>query len=264
LRADFSQHPKWIPIGIDGQPIRYGKLVQGVCLSQTAFLEETEAHLLDGVRTYQPDGIWLDYLTYAGWFETPAPDLQDSCFCPRCIADFCETTGLDLDRPDQILKVASQEWMQHKCKRIAALARHYAQVIRSHLPGCIIGAYMCPWLPEEYNGALSRIFAQDYALLAPAIDIFTPLIYAGKSGRPATWGREFLEASPAFVPQNRQVQLILDVLDYPDSLLAITESRIPSWGFQLFGGASVFKELGQAALFARAVDRIGSQLGRSR
>lgn len=66
FRADFAQHPELIPIGVDGKPIRYGDLVQGVCLSQTAFLAATEASLREGVRTYQPQGIWLDYLTYAG------------------------------------------------------------------------------------------------------------------------------------------------------------------------------------------------------
>src|SRR5262245_47905941 len=75
FRADFDAHPELIPIGADGKPIRYGPRVQGVCLSQQAFLEQIEADLRAGVHTYQPAGIWLDYLTYAGWFETPAPDL---------------------------------------------------------------------------------------------------------------------------------------------------------------------------------------------
>jgi RecJ-like exonuclease len=80
FRADFATHPELVPTGLDGKPIRYGDLVQGVCLAQKDFLDETEAHLLEGVSNFQPAGIWLDYLTYAGWFETPEPDLQESCF----------------------------------------------------------------------------------------------------------------------------------------------------------------------------------------
>ena len=71
FRADFATHPELIPIGVDGRPIRTGKLVQGVCLSNRDFLAETEAHLLDGLRRFAPAGIWLDYLTYAGWREPP-------------------------------------------------------------------------------------------------------------------------------------------------------------------------------------------------
>lgn len=261
FRADFNARPDLIPTGADGRPIRFGKLVQGVCLSRTDFLEETEAHLLEGLRAYQPAGIWLDYLTYAGWFEVPNPDLQESCFCPACLAEFCSATSLDAAAPAQILSTYPSQWAQHKCQRIAGLARHYAALIRTHLPGCIIGAYMCPWTPAEFDGALTRIFAQDYALLAPAIDVFTPLIYAHKSGRPAVWGRDFLEAAPAFVPADRPVQLILDALDFPGSLLALEGSAAPSWGLQLFGGAAVFADAQQGQVFARAAAQLRQQLG---
>jgi hypothetical protein len=246
---------------MDGRPIRYGRLVQGVCLSKKAFLEETEENLLAGLRAFQPAGIWLDYLTYAGWFETPTPDLQQSCFCAGCIAEFCEATGLDAATPGQILGSYVDPWTKHKCERIARFALHYAGLIRSHLPQCIIGAYMCPWTPGEFDGALTRIFAQDYKLLAPAIDLFTPLIYVQKSGRSARWGRDFLEQAADFIPPNRQVQLILDALDFPDSLLATAESLRPSWGIQLFGGARVFSDPGQAQIFGQAIEQMRQRIG---
>ncbi len=256
FRADFDTRPELIPIGVDGRPIRYGRLVQGVCLSQHAFLEEVREELILGIRTFQPVGIWLDYLTYAGWFETPKPDLQEGCFCPDCIADFCQATGLDATTPEQILRNAANRWTRHKCERVARLATEYAELIRTHLPECIVGAYMCPWTPDEFDGALRRIFAQDYTLLAPAIDVFTPLIYAKKSGRPAAWGRDFLDQMPRFIPQDRRVQLILDAMDYPDSLLAAADARNPSWGIQIFGGAQVFADPQHAQVFRSAAEHI--------
>jgi hypothetical protein len=260
FRADFSKRPELVPIGVDGRPIRYGRLVQGVCLSQQDFLDETEEALRAGVREHRPVGIWLDYLTYGGWFETPDPDLQESCFCPACVADFNEATGLDVTEPSAILERHADAWAAHKCQRVAGYAAQYAQIIREALPGCVIGAYMCPWTPDEYEGALSRIFAQDYRLLAPSIDVFTPLIYAHKSGRPVEWGRAFLEAAPGFVPAGHPVQLILDALDYPESLLAVAASTQPSYGVQLFGGAQVFGDPARARVFASAVERIRTRL----
>jgi len=140
---------------------------------------------------------------------------------------------------------------------------------------------MCPWTPEEYDGALRRIFAQDYTLLAPSIDIFTPLTYAKKSGRTSAWGRELLDQMDSFVPwesrtgvrrsqgdrrlldrmgtfvpQSSQVQLILDVLDFPDSLTATAEAVNPSRGIQIFGGAQVFEDPETAGIFRSAIDRI--------
>jgi hypothetical protein len=258
FRADFDAHPELVPIGADGKPIRYGSLVQGVCLAQPAFLAQIEATLRAGIRTYRPAGIWLDYLTYAGWFEMPDPDLQESCFCRACVATFCEQTGIDAPTPAEILAVHGDAWAQHKCAQIAGFAEHYAQIIRTQLPGCLIGAYMCPWAPQEFDGALTRIFAQDYALLAPAIDVFTPLIYGAKSGRPATWGRAFLEAAPAFVPRDRKVQLILDASDGPASMIETASAARPSWGLQIFDGASVFADPASAQVFQRAVAMIHS------
>lgn len=262
FRADFGKRPELVPIGVDGKPIRYGRLVQGVCLSQTAFLEETEANLISGLRNFEPRGVWLDYLTYAGWFEMPNPDLQESCFCPACIADFCEHTGIDAEDPAQILSEHQRAWTRRKCERIAAFGRHYAALIRQHHPDCIVGAYMCPWTPAEFDGALTRIFAQDYTLLAPAIDIFTPLIYVEKSGRTSAWGRQFLEEAPAFVPEERKVQLILDALDFPASLQEAARAETPSWGIQLFGGAQIFADPAQAERFRRAVEQIKANVDR--
>ena len=260
FRADFNQRPELIPIGVDGKPIRYGRLVQGVCLSQQDFLDEIEEALLAGVCAYEPAGVWLDYLTYAGWFETPEPDLQESCFCAGCITDFCEATGIDAETPEQILATAAPQWTRHKTERIAAFAAHYAGIIREHLPQALVGAYMCPWTPDEFDGALTRIFAQDYERLAPSIDIFTPLIYVQKSGRSPEWGREFLQRAPDFVPPDRPVQLILDALDFPDSLLATAESDRPSWGLQLYGGAEIFDDPEQGAIFREAVEAITARL----
>jgi hypothetical protein len=260
FRADFDERPELIPTGVDGHPIRYGRLVQGVCLSNEAFLQETKEHLLEGVRAYQPAGIWLDYLTYAGWFEDPAPDLQESCFCPHCVAEFNEVTGIDATTPQAILRDHQAAWTRHKCERIAAFGARYAALIHEHLPACIVGAYMCPWTPDEYAGALSRIFAQDYDLLAPAIDVFTPLIYVHKSGRTPDWGRAFLEAAPGFVPAGARVQLILDALDYPESLTESAASQVPSWGIQMFGGAEVFADPDKAEIFRKNVDRLRERL----
>jgi hypothetical protein len=263
FRADFDTHPELIPIGVDGKPIRYGALVQGVCLAQPALLAQIEANLRAGIRIYRPAGIWLDYLTYAGWFEVPEPDLQESCFCRACIAAFCEHTGIDAPTPTEILARYSAAWANHKCTQIAAFAAHYAQIIRTALPGCVIGAYMCPWSPTEFDGALTRIFGQDYSMLAPAIDLFTPLIYGTKSGRPTTWGRTFLEQAASFVPADRKVQLILDARDGPDSLIATAAAARPSWGLQIFDGARVFADAAFARVFQAAVARIGAEAASS-
>ena len=262
FRADFAKQPNLVPIGVDGRPIRYGQLVQGICLSQEEHLARIEEALRAGVAAYRPAGIWLDYLAYAGWFETPDPDLQESCFCPACIADFRKVTGVETTDPRRILSEHGRRWTEHKCRRIAAFAERYASIIREKLPACPIGAYLCPWLPSEYDGALTRIFAQSYPLLAPYIDGFTPLIYARKSGRGNDWGARFLAEAPGFVPAGRKVQLILDALDFPECLTATAASDPPSWGFQVYGGAELFTDVEKAEVFRNAVQAVQSVVSR--
>jgi hypothetical protein len=259
FRADFSRRPDLVPVGMDGRPIRYGRLVQGVCLSRKDFLAEIEENLRDGLRRFRPAGIWLDYLAGTGWFETPEPDLQKSCFCPDCLADFRDSTGLDAAGPGVILDRHAEAWTAYQCRRIAAFAERYSRMIREALPGCVMGAYLCPWTPEELGGALRSVFAQDYTLLAPWIDVFTPLLYARKSGRDPSWAREFLEDCPRFTPSERLVQPILDELDYPACVQEAAKSLVPGWGFQLFAGARIFDTAGTALPFANAVARIREQ-----
>ncbi len=56
------------------------------------------------------------------------------------------------------------------------------------------------------------------------------------------------------------MQLILDVLDFPESLLATAGSPGPSWGFQLFAGADVFADRDKAAVVAEAVRQMRARL----
>ena len=258
FRANFDEHPELIPIGVDGEPIRYGRLVQGICLSRSEYIDEREAELAEGIRSFDPYGVWLDYLTYAGWFETPKPDLQESCFCENCIREFCEAENLDAASASTILEQYAAVWTAHKCNRIDTYGRRFAEIVRSARPDCLIGAYMCPWKPDEFDGALSRIFAQDYERFADWVDVFTPLIYTKKSGRPPQWSREFLEASNEFIPKGPRIQPILDALDFPESLEEMILSNVRPWGFQLFAGADCFTDRDGRVILERAIARLKS------
>ena len=102
----------------------------------------------------------------------------------------------------------------------------------------------------------ARIFAQDYALLAGAIDVFTPLIYADKCGRPPAWSAEFLERCRTFIPAGARVQLILDALDFPASMEAAAAAAVPSWGLQMYGGASLLEDPGRLAVWRELLARM--------
>lgn len=256
FRADFAEHPDLVPTGVDGKPIRYGRLVQGVCLSRRWFVDERMDELYSALKTFSPAGVWLDYLTYGGWFESPEPDLQDNCFCPDCIEDFRAAANLDVGTPAEIVGRYPDEWVARKTDRMADLAAQFSRIIKDSNPECLTGAYMCPWAPREYDGALSRIFGQDYTKLAGSIDVFTPLIYCDKSGRPPEWGRQWLTESAEFVPPGKSVQPILDYLDFPRSLEALAEGTVACRGVQIFAGREIFESSDRVKIFNDAVSAL--------
>ncbi len=87
-----------------------------------------------------------------------------------------------------------------------------------------------------------------------------PLSMGRRVGVGQVGGGYSWKQAPRFVPAERKVQLILDVLDFPASLQAVADSPAPSWGIQLFAGAPVFADAMQATIFADAVERIREQL----
>jgi len=50
--------------------------------------------------------------------------------------------------------------------------------------------------------------------------------------------------------------LILDALDFPESLLETAKSSVPSYGLQMFGGTHVFEDLEKAKIFKSAMEKI--------
>ena len=69
-------------------------------------------------------------------------------------------------------------------------------------------------------------------------------------------GREFLEGSKDFIPTDKKVQLILDFLDFPQSLEGTALSGQPSWGIQIYAGSKIFDNPTHARVFGEAVKKI--------
>lgn len=254
FRADYDRRPGLVPLDVQGNPLRRGTHFQGICPSQRDFIDERLAELADGMARFSPHGVWLDYLTGGGWFESARPDLQENCFCPSCVEAFEAFSGIDCDSPSVILEQHRADWTDFHCRRIARLGSEFARIIKAADSQCLVGVYMCPWTPEEYGGALRTVFGQDYALLADFTDVFTPLIYAEKSGRPAAWARDFIKEAGRFVPPEKPVIPILDALDFPGCLEALVKVKGLSRGFQMFAGGELFSRRESRLEFARLME----------
>ena len=69
--------------------------------------------------------------------------------------------------------------------------------------------------------------------------------------------------APQKRPRDRKALLILDMKDFPDSVIATAASPKPSWGLQMFGGAALFEDPAAVKTFAKAVETIRKTIAKT-
>jgi hypothetical protein len=199
FRGDYlvEKQPDVAPIGRDGRPIPRTKRFLGACPSNPRFLEEKRAALRKLVQEQPVGGVWLDYLHFHCDFELPDPPLDQSCFCDRCLARFGEHSGVQpeghttAERAASILADHAKSWTAWKCDTITAFAAEARQIVDEVRPGTKLGIYSCPWTDDEYGGAIRSILGEDWDTLHSVVDVFSPMVYQAKCGRPVSWVEEY-------------------------------------------------------------------------
>ena len=195
FRGDYllEKCPDVAPIGRDGLPIPKTRRFLGACPSAPRLLLEKKAALRKLVREQPVAGVWLDYLHFHCDFELPDPPLDQSCFCDRCVLRFTRDTGLvpagrtTAERAEWILSQALGDWTDWKCDVILDFATQVRRVLDEVRPDARLGLFSCPWTDDEYGGALRTIVAEDLDRLHAVVDVFSPMVYQVKCGRPVEW-----------------------------------------------------------------------------
>jgi hypothetical protein len=177
-------------------------------------LAELRAHRLRDLETLIQsaplDGLWLDFIRWPARWERPQPRLYHSSFDPVTLAQFQADTGVRLpenasekdfgsldDRLPKsvarwILTHAAGPWFAWRCQQIVSFVAEARACLgqthkRQHLPQATLGVFTVPWTDADFDGAFIRIIGQDPALLAPHVDIFSPMVYHRMCGRDLGW-----------------------------------------------------------------------------
>jgi hypothetical protein len=192
--ADYGAHPEVQPIGADGQPL---PVVPGytafACPLAHWWRGQRLASIEHLLRGYELDGLWLDFIRYPARWERPLPTLDQSCFCDESLARFEEFSSLTIpgdtatQRAAWILDEALDQWAAWKCSVIAGFVGQIKAAVREARPQAILGMFSIPWGLEDFDNAIRRVIAQDFAGLARDIDVFSPMLYHTMCGRPVEW-----------------------------------------------------------------------------
>lgn len=192
-------HPDAHPVDATGNPAPAATWFMGVCPTNPgfrAFRMEALEEMLDALPL---DGVWMDYLHWHAQFEDPYPVFIKTCFCDSCLDAFqswadVEVAGTDVpEKATWIFMNAAKQWEDWRVHVIVDWASDFRGRVRSKRPDAKVGAFHCAWKDEDLGGVRRRCLGLDFAALSPHVDVFSPMVYHGRSGKPPEYVREFVD-----------------------------------------------------------------------
>ena len=201
--GSWKSFPDSRPIKADGSLLGSGsgdKGHGGACPTHEGWRAERLKYVVQLVGEFGGeggiDGLWLDFIRYPGFWETAAPEIPDTCYCPRCLKKFQADSKVQMpkgvegkDAAAWIRGNAPYEWMKWKKEQIASFVSETRDVMeknRGKRP-LKLGLFLVPLTKGERGNAISYLLAQDPFQLSALVDVISPMVYHKMCGRGAEW-----------------------------------------------------------------------------
>jgi hypothetical protein len=95
------------------------------------------------------------------------------------------------DKAEWILKHTAEAWYDWRCDRVADVVSSLRLITRRRLgPDTVLGLFGIPLRESDHDGAIRRVFGQDWERLSPHVDVFSPMVYHVYCGRSLEWIRQ--------------------------------------------------------------------------
>jgi hypothetical protein len=188
------------PIDANGNPHRGFDWYLGVCPTHEGYLATKIERLRRVAAEFEPDGLFLSFTRYPGFWENWVPDYAITradrfCFCPRCRARFA--ADLDIELPaggvaaqaGYILEEHGSAWISWRAARIVEAIDRIATVVRGERPGAEIMLNTLAFPASDFDGLDARraIAAQDLTMLRDVVDRFELMTYLQILNRSDDW-----------------------------------------------------------------------------
>ena len=260
----LKERPDAAPVGVDGKVCPPPQGWQGVCPTHPGYRKYRMDAFRKVLSDFEIDGIWLDYHhSHASW-ERAVPDMPDTCFCERCIAEFARETKTDLpdETPPELARLLlgkhKGEWVQWRCDVFTGWVREFRAIIDQTRPKALLGMFHCPWTDTEYDGALRNKLAIDLKAQAEYVDVFSIMPYHARFGhhtdpswisRQTAWLGNYLsiEGEPG---ERHKIWPIVQLSDWGESVpveqvRAVLDhgTRPPATGVMVFAWGSLRRQM---------------------
>ncbi len=259
-----EQHPEAWPVNERGERAPAATWFLGACPTEPGFRAYRQKLLEDLLDRFALAGVWMDYFHWHAQFEERHPILPETCFCPSCLSQFEQATGLRTPAGDTTAKASwiltnhDPAWRNWRASVLVEWARIIRAVLRSRRPDALLGVYHCPWRDTEFDGALRRNLGIDFGLLAPEIDVFSPMVYHARMGRKPEWVRESIEWISNHLPGSVRIWPIVQAHSSPGPISATEFQQVMrngsagrATGLQMFTIGAVAEDPAKLAVLQR-------------
>jgi hypothetical protein len=188
------------PVDANGDVDRGFDWYLGVCPTHAGYLKAKIERLRRVTAELEPDGLFLSFTRYPGFWENWVPDYAFShkdrfCFCPRCRSRFARDLDFDLpvgDTATQAQVILTQHgpaWTAWRSARVVDAIEQIASTLTAERAGLEIMLNALAFPASDFAGLdVRREFAaQDLSLLSGCVDRFELMTYLQILGRPDDW-----------------------------------------------------------------------------
>ncbi len=198
--GDYVQkHPDAHPVDDSGNPAAPATWFMGVCPTHEGFREYRMQALRELLTRHELDGVWMDYLHWHAQFEDPYPVFIKTCFSASCIDAFQEWADLEVqgqtvpEKAKWIFMNAARQWEDWRVSVVVDWTKEFRSIVKEIRPNALVGLYHCAWKDEDLGGVRRRCLGLDFKALAPYVDVFSPMVYHGRSGKKPEYVKEFVD-----------------------------------------------------------------------
>ncbi len=171
-----------------------------VCPSREDFRKRKVELAKDWVKSLKPDGLSIDFIRHFVFWEKVYPErplksLVNTCFDEHCMRKFQQDTGIVIpdslgaaqEVSDWIRQNYLPEWTRWKCGLITSMIEEIAGEVRKIRTQLLINVHAVPWRQKDFDGAVKIVAGQDFARIAPAVDLLSPMTYSHMVKRDPPW-----------------------------------------------------------------------------
>lgn len=202
---EFAAHPHLRPVDQHGDVFEPFSWYVGICPTDPVYLERKRERLAQAVAATRPDGVFLSFLRFPGFWEMWLPDaegfsgtrredIREYCFCERCLALFSDWVGVDLgpgsvaERARVVLGELRDRWTAWKCAVVADVAMSLRAAARDVVPTADVILNSFGLGRTDFGNAVEEVLAQRFSALDAAVDHYELMFYFQIQKRdPATW-----------------------------------------------------------------------------